>query len=433
MTSARIRVAERRHGPAEIARDAPRARRRERPRAARSAGNREVVGGARLRFWQNRDQGVVSDRNQNQIADAGRCPRSTQPRRLPPRRPCVPRPSVLLTSTSLCCLPSRPRNPQALPAGNRQRPQAAATLRPRWLLRRWCWEPYFLPWFAAKGYAAYALSLRGHGASRRRAALFVAGLDDYAADVEHVAARLPRAAGADRPLHGRGRRRAADGDTAGARRGAARAGAAVGAADDGGAACRRAAPNTGQIAQFDPTRAVHARARSAAARSISARMSAGDSRRSTTHIGTESPRALLDLALRLHWQLPSAAARRCSCWASTATASATPDDVRATARHHGVEATIVPGLAHMMMLEREWERPARALAALAGDARSMRFASLERGPRLHIRTLEIVGGQRPADPVALEAVAAARRGNRAAPGCPRLRRRLSARARARAR
>ena len=29
----------------------------------------------------------------------------------------------------------------------------------------WCWEPYFLPWFAARGYPAHALSLRGHGAS----------------------------------------------------------------------------------------------------------------------------------------------------------------------------------------------------------------------------------------------------------------------------
>ena len=26
----------------------------------------------------------------------------------------------------------------------------------------WCWEPHFLPWFAAQGYPSYALSLRGH-------------------------------------------------------------------------------------------------------------------------------------------------------------------------------------------------------------------------------------------------------------------------------
>src|SRR5438270_5016891 len=54
----------------------------------------------------------------------------------------------------------------------------------------WCWEPYFLPWFAERGYAAYALSLRGHGTSGGREMLFAAGLDDYEADVEHVAGNL---------------------------------------------------------------------------------------------------------------------------------------------------------------------------------------------------------------------------------------------------
>jgi len=39
-----------------------------------------------------------------------------------------------------------------------------------------------------------------------------------------------------------------------------------------------------------------------------------------------------------------------------------PEDVRATALHHDVEAVLVPGLAHMMMLERQWQRPARAIA-----------------------------------------------------------------------
>ncbi len=29
----------------------------------------------------------------------------------------------------------------------------------------WCWDEHFLPWFAAKGYPSYAMSLRGHGNS----------------------------------------------------------------------------------------------------------------------------------------------------------------------------------------------------------------------------------------------------------------------------
>ena len=54
----------------------------------------------------------------------------------------------------------------------------------------WCWEPYFLPWFAAQGWPAHALSLRGHGTSGGADTLYIAGLDDYVADVEHVAARF---------------------------------------------------------------------------------------------------------------------------------------------------------------------------------------------------------------------------------------------------
>jgi alpha-beta hydrolase superfamily lysophospholipase len=37
--------------------------------------------------------------------------------------------------------------------------------------------------------------------------------------------------------------------------------------------------------------------------------------------------------------------------------------VRATARHHNVDATILPGLAHLLMLEPEWQQAAKALEA----------------------------------------------------------------------
>jgi non-heme chloroperoxidase len=53
----------------------------------------------------------------------------------------------------------------------------------------WCWDPYFLPWFAARGYAAHALSLRGHGTSGGRETLFVAR-SWHASDVERVAESL---------------------------------------------------------------------------------------------------------------------------------------------------------------------------------------------------------------------------------------------------
>ena len=54
----------------------------------------------------------------------------------------------------------------------------------------WCWEENFLPWFADRGHAAHAVSLRGHGASRGGGALDDAGIDDYVADLQQVASRL---------------------------------------------------------------------------------------------------------------------------------------------------------------------------------------------------------------------------------------------------
>jgi pimeloyl-ACP methyl ester carboxylesterase len=54
----------------------------------------------------------------------------------------------------------------------------------------WCWDEYFLPWFARHGFDAHAVSLRGHGASPVVGALDLASLDDYVDDVAEAAARL---------------------------------------------------------------------------------------------------------------------------------------------------------------------------------------------------------------------------------------------------
>ena len=55
----------------------------------------------------------------------------------------------------------------------------------------WCWDEYFLPWFSARGYAAHAVSLRGHGGSAARGPLWIASsLDDYVADTVAAAAQL---------------------------------------------------------------------------------------------------------------------------------------------------------------------------------------------------------------------------------------------------
>lgn len=56
----------------------------------------------------------------------------------------------------------------------------------------WCWEEYFMPYFAQNGYECYALSLRGHGASEGRENLRWTTLADYTADVAQVVNQMEK-------------------------------------------------------------------------------------------------------------------------------------------------------------------------------------------------------------------------------------------------
>jgi pimeloyl-ACP methyl ester carboxylesterase len=55
----------------------------------------------------------------------------------------------------------------------------------------WGWTEHFVDYFAAHGYAAHALSLRGHGQSEGRERLRWISLAEYVDDVAQVAAQLP--------------------------------------------------------------------------------------------------------------------------------------------------------------------------------------------------------------------------------------------------
>jgi pimeloyl-ACP methyl ester carboxylesterase len=226
----------------------------------------------------------------------------------------------------------------------------------------WCWAPHFLPWFAKRGHAAHALSLRGHGASGGYDTMFVTGLDDYAADVERVAATLPSppvlighsmgAAIVERLLA----------------TGPVRAAALLSPVPPTGLlpmAARLAAEQPEyllQLSQFDPARLTAHVLDVLRPYYFSPDVSPEILQEATRHLGPESPRALLDLSLRLHWQLPDRNGVPLLVLGAENDRIANADDVRATAAHHGVEATIVPGLAHMLMLERQWEKPAREIA-----------------------------------------------------------------------
>jgi len=224
----------------------------------------------------------------------------------------------------------------------------------------WCWEPFFLPWFAAQGFPSHALSLRGHGASGGRESLFVAGLDDYVADVEHVAATLPSppvlighsmgAAVVERLLTTR----------------PIRAAALMAPVPPGGlgpVASRLLAWQPEYLVNMQRLDAPHLSGDVAAAlrpmyfsETIDPQILA----EAIAHLTIESPRVLLDLVMRLHGGKPVAPARLFVLGSHDDRIS-TPNDVNATASLYGIAPTIVRGLAHMMMLEREWQLAAKPL------------------------------------------------------------------------
>jgi len=224
----------------------------------------------------------------------------------------------------------------------------------------WCWEPFFLPWFAAQGFPSYALSLRGHGASGGQESLFVAGLDDFVADVEHVAAMLPSppvlighsmgAAVVERLLTTR----------------PIRAAALLAPVPPGGlgpVASRLMAWQPEYLVNMQRLDAPHLSGDVQAALApmyFSGTIDPKILAEAFAHLTVESPRALLDLMLRLHGGKPVAAARLLVLGSHDDRIS-TPVDVKATASLYGVAPTIVRGLAHMMMLERDWELAARPL------------------------------------------------------------------------
>jgi pimeloyl-ACP methyl ester carboxylesterase len=225
----------------------------------------------------------------------------------------------------------------------------------------WFWEPYFLPWFAARGYAAYALSLRGHGASGGGETLFITGLADYEADVEYVAGALKTP-----PI------------LIGHSMGAAVVERIVAKRPVRGAALLAPIPPAGllpiasRLAASHPDYLVHMGGVDPSRLSadvlealrpfyFSANVAPKILAEAARHLNPESPRALFDLSLRLHWALPQKDHRPMFVLGAEADLICTPDDVRATASHHNVEAVILDGLAHLLMLEPGWEQVAKAL------------------------------------------------------------------------
>jgi pimeloyl-ACP methyl ester carboxylesterase len=248
----------------------------------------------------------------------------------------------------------------------RSRRPARATGRPPLLFVHggycdgWCWEPHFLPWFAARGFPAHALSLRGHGGSGGQETLFVAGLDDFAADVAQVARSLraePVLIG-----HSMGAAIIEHLLLSGPVRAAALL-APIPPAGLGPVAHRLAAHQPEYLVNLQRLDAPHLAGDVFAALRpmyFSRDVDPAVLVESLTHFTMESPRAILDLTLPWHKVRPPKSVRP-FVLGVTGDRIATPGDVRATASFYETTATLVPGLAHMMMLERDWEAAAKPL------------------------------------------------------------------------
>ena len=229
----------------------------------------------------------------------------------------------------------------------------------------WCWDEYFLPWFARHGYDAHALSLRGHGGSPAQGLLDLAGLDDYVDDVTEAAAQIAAA-----PVligHSMGAivaQRAA-------RRCRARAIVLMAPVPPHGLAgslltlATRDPPlflalNTMQVGDSA------ASAEAAALRRVrdylfSQSVTEADARRHLVRMQRESSRALADLAWPQHlWIAPSVGLPALVLGAAR-DAFFPEAMVDEAAQFHRVKALMFADMAHAMMLEPGWRAVAEAI------------------------------------------------------------------------
>ena len=124
-----------------------------------------------------------------------------------------------------------------------------------------------------------------------------------------------------------------------------------------------------QLVALDPTRLSDDLLRALRPFYFSDRVEPAILREALAHMNGESPRVLFDLALRLHGGLPKRGGSSLLVMGADDDRIAIPDDVRATAAHHGVAAKILPGMGHMLMLEPDWREAADALAEWLADLR----------------------------------------------------------------
>lgn len=229
----------------------------------------------------------------------------------------------------------------------------------------WCWDEYFLDFFAGRGYRAVAVSLRGHGQSRTPERLRACSCADYVDDVRSVADRLPtRPVVIGHSLGGYVVQKYLESFTA-------PAGVLLASISFRG--LRNLMLRLTRRHPWLMTRALIAgksldlvnRYERARARFFSAETLDADVERYVARLREESQRAMFDGLLfnvarpnRVSTPLLVLGAENDGCF--------TVPEMRALARAHHTEAEIFPGLGHDMMLEPGWAAVAERIQAWLG-------------------------------------------------------------------
>ncbi|MCX2928665.1 alpha/beta hydrolase [Mycobacterium sp. CVI_P3] len=230
----------------------------------------------------------------------------------------------------------------------------------------WCWDDHFLDYFAARGYHALALNLRGHGGSPSPVPINACGVFDYVQDVNAVAASLPVS-----PVvigHSMG------GFVVQKYLAAHHAPAGVLVAS---APPRGIAPATVRVAGRHWRTSLRTRS---FRRPLDFFAAPGVSRATfyhsatpeeivaacTSRLGPESVRVLYRDLLYRHLARPKRVTTPMLVLGAELDGFFTPREVAATAKAYRTEPVMFPGMGHNMMLERGWEAVAERIDSWLG-------------------------------------------------------------------
>jgi pimeloyl-ACP methyl ester carboxylesterase len=230
-------------------------------------------------------------------------------------------------------------------------------------LGAWCWDEYFLPWFARHGYDAHAVILRGHGDSPAQGPLDLASIDDYVEDVLAATQQL------DAPPVLIGHSMGAIVVQRAARRCAARAMVLMAPVPPHGLAGSLFSLATRDTALFLALNTMQM-ANAGDAQNLrrvrddlfSQSVTEHDARRHLVRMQRESARALADLAWPQHLWIREAVGIPTMVLGAERDAFFPVSMIEEAAAFHGVQPTIFPEMAHAMMLESGWERVAITVA-----------------------------------------------------------------------